>query len=123
MKGLEDQPGYPKEEKKASDKVGGTLTFTDYNIISNKGFNEHHYLPPEQRPPAPKEDPNPAKNKKVTTTGLRDYNIISNRYLELHDEKMQVDQEVQRLDAAKKYWKTHDFDPVNGEYYDPDKET
>ena len=62
------------------------------------------------------------KKKGVTTTGLRDYNIITNRYLELHDEKTQVDQEVQRLDAAKKYWKSNDFDPVNGAYYDPDKE-
>ena len=58
----------------------------------------------------------------MTTTGLRDYNIISNRYLELHEEKMQVDREVQRLEAAKMYWKTHDFDPVNGQFYDPDKE-
>ena len=62
------------------------------------------------------------KKKGVTTTGLRDYNIITNRYLELHDEKTQVDSEVQRLDAAKKYWKSNDFDPVNGSYYDPDKE-
>ena len=56
LKGLEDQPGYPKMEKKVNNKVGGTLSFTDYNIISNKGFNEHHFLPPQQRPPAPKEE-------------------------------------------------------------------
>ena len=62
------------------------------------------------------------KKKGVTTTGLWDYNIITNRYLELHNEKTQVDQEVQWLDAAKKYWKSNDFDPVNGAYYDPDKE-
>lgn len=34
-----------------------------------------------------------------------------------------MDQEVQRLEAAKKYWKSNNFDPVVGEYYDPDKET
>lgn len=34
------------------------------------------------------------KVKKQTTTGLRDYNIITNRYLELHDGKLKVDQEI-----------------------------
>jgi hypothetical protein len=58
----------------------------------------------------------------VTTTGLRDYNIISNKYLELHQEKTQIDKEIERLTAAKKYWKNHDFDAVTGEYYDPEKE-
>ena len=53
---------------------------------------------------------------------MRDYNIINNKYLELHDEKNQIDKEVERLNAAKKYWQTHDFDAVNGEYYDKDKE-
>mmetsp|Transcript_32711 Transcript_32711/g.28983 ORF Transcript_32711/g.28983 Transcript_32711/m.28983 type:complete len:183 (+) Transcript_32711:426-974(+) len=61
-------------------------------------------------------------DKKVTTTGLRDYNIISNRYLELHDEKIVVDKDIDRLNAAKKYWKINEFNPVSIEYYDPDKE-
>jgi hypothetical protein len=58
----------------------------------------------------------------MTTTGLRDYNIITNRYLELHDDKLKVDQEIQRAEAAQKYWQTHQFDPVNCEYYDPSQE-
>lgn len=83
-------------------------------------FKDHHYLPPDQRPQPAKEEE--SKQKKVTTTGLRDYNIISNRYLELHNEKIQVDREVERLDAAKKFWDKNDFNPVNGEYYDDQKE-
>lgn len=43
-------------------------------------------------------------------------------HLELHDEKIDVDKDIERLNAAKKYWKTHNFDPVNIQYYDPDKE-
>lgn len=121
LKGLEDKEGYPKPKNQDKAVVGGTRTFTEYNILSNLPFTEHHYLPPDQRPPPPKEKPK--KNAKVTTTGLRDYNIITNRYLELNDEKVEVDKEIERLNAAKKYWKTHDFDPVNIQYYDPDKET
>lgn len=58
----------------------------------------------------------------MTTVGLRDYNIITNRYLEFHNEKIEVDKEIERMNAAKKYWETHNFNPVNAEHYDPDKE-
>lgn len=58
----------------------------------------------------------------MTTTGLRDYNIITGRYLEFHDDKLKTDQEIQRAEAAFKYWQTHQFDPVNCEYYDPNQE-
>ncbi len=89
LKGLEDQPGYPIQKSTIDkSKVGGTKTYTDYNIISNKQFKEHHYLPPDERPAQSLEDPNAVKQKKIAITGLRDYNIVSNRYLELHDEKM-----------------------------------
>ena len=62
------------------------------------------------------------KGKKTTTTGLRDYNIINHRYKENHELKTKVDFEVERAEAALKYWKTHDFNPVNTEYFDPNKE-
>ena len=62
------------------------------------------------------------KEKTQTTTGLRDYNIITNRYLELHDAKVKTDQEIQKVEAAINYWKTHDFNPVTSSYYDPEKE-
>lgn len=120
LKGLENKEGYPKPKSQNKNVVGGTKTFTEYNILSNLPFTEHHYLPPDQRPPPPKEKEK--KNAKVTTTGLRDYNIITNRYLEFNDEKVVVDKEIERLNAAKKYWKTHNYDPVNIQYYDPDVE-
>lgn len=99
LKGLEDKEGYPKPKGQNKNFVGGTKSFTEYNILSNLPFIEHHYLPPDQRPPPPEEKPK--KSVKVTTTGLRDYNIITNRYLELHDEKVEVDKEIERLNAAK----------------------
>ena len=120
LKGLENQEGYPKPKGKNKNVIGGAKTFTEYNIISNLSFKEHHYLPPEERPEPPKEKPK--ATKKVTTTGLRDYNVITNRYLELNDEKVVVDKEIERLNAAKKYWKTHSYDPISIQYYDPDQE-
>jgi len=34
-----------------------------------------------------------------------------------------TDEQICRAEAAKKYWKTHDFDPINCIYYSGDKET
>lgn len=120
LKGLEDKEGYPKQKGQNKNNKGGRKAYTDYNILSNLAYTEHHFMPPDQRPPQMKEKEK--KNVKVTTTGLRDYNIVTNRYLELNDEKLQVDKEIERLNAAKKYWKTHGYDPVNIQYYDPEKE-
>jgi len=100
LKGLEEKPDYPKEKpwyfKPDKD------TKVDYNIVSNVGFQEHYYDAPEKRPQPFEEKKQ--KIKKTTTTGLRDYNIVTNRYLELNDEKLKVDSEIQRAEAAQKYW-------------------
>ena len=94
-------------------------------------MTEHHFAAPEKRPPQDEEKVlntrsqiflQKQKIKKTTTTGLRDYNIITGRYLELHDNKIKVDQEIQRAEAAHKYWQTHQFDAVNCQYYDPNSE-
>ena len=53
---------------------------------------------------------------------FKDYNIVSNKYLEHHDAKVKTDEEVQKSEAAQKYWKTHDFDPISCNYYDAEKE-
>lgn len=53
---------------------------------------------------------------------FRDYNIVSNKYLEHHDQKLVADEQIHKAEAALRYWKTHDFDPVNCNYYDADKE-
>ena len=71
------------------------------------------------RPPPEKEE---FKVKKVATTGLRNYNILNNRYFEHHDEKMKIDQNFYKQEAAAKYWKANDFNPVKIEFVDPDKE-
>jgi len=54
---------------------------------------------------------------------FKDYNIVSNKYLEHHDNKVQADESILRAEAANRYWKTHDFDPITCKYYDGLKET
>ena len=53
---------------------------------------------------------------------FKDYNIVSNKYLEHHDDKIVADEMILRAEAAQRYWKTHDFDPVRGEFCDGSKE-
>eukprot|EP00347_Sterkiella_histriomuscorum_P023036 403336202 len=118
LKGLETNPDYPKD--KPWYFRPGKDTNVEHNILSNIPLTDHHYNHPEKRPPP--EEEKVQKIKKTTTTGLRDYNIVTGRYLEFHDAKLKTDQEIQRAEAAYKYWQTHQFDPVNCEYYDPNKE-
>ena len=42
--------------------------------------------------------------------------------MEHHDQKLLADDQILKAEAAQRYWKTHDFDPVNCNYYDNDKE-
>lgn len=118
LKGLQDRPDYPKEKPWYFRQRAETNA--DYNILSNLPLTEHHYAAPEKRPP-PKEEKK-EKVKKMTTTGLRDYNIITGRYLEYHEDKLKADQEIQRAEAAYKYWQNHNFDPLLCRLYDPVKE-
>ena len=53
---------------------------------------------------------------------FRDYNIISNKYLEHHDQKLTADEQICKAEAAQRYWKTHNFDPVNCNFYNEEKE-
>jgi hypothetical protein len=100
LKGLEDRADYPKDKPWYFRQRAETNA--EYNILSNIPLQEHHYAGPDHRPPAKEEKKQ--KIKKMTTTGLRDYNIITGRYLELHEDKLKADQEIQRAEAAYKYW-------------------
>ena len=72
------------EKNTIRDKKTGTETMVDYNIISNKPFQQHHFNPPEKRPPQKEEE---EAVKKTNKLGMRDFNIITNRYVDLHDHK------------------------------------
>lgn len=83
-------------------------------------MKDHHFAAPEKRP-----EPNLAdkqKGKRVKADGLREYNIVTNRYLELHDLKEKTNEDIQRAEAALAFWKTHDYNHLEGKYYDAKKE-
>jgi hypothetical protein len=43
--------------------------------------------------------------------------------LHQNDLKVATNDDIMRNEAAKRYWKTHDFDHIQGKYCDDDKET
>lgn len=83
-------------------------TRSSYNIVSNKGP-----LPPGQ---------SEGRHQVHADPNEVDFNIISNKYLSNHDEKQEQDDEAARHLAAEKYWKSHNYDPVEGVFVDPAKE-
>jgi len=119
LKGLESHSDYPKE--KPWYFRPGKDTKTDFNILSNISMQEHHFAAPDKRPPA---DP-AAKQRGVKVTGKaqREFDLVSNRYVVAHDEKTQLNDDIYRAEAAQKFWKTRDYNPLSIEYYDKEKET
>ena len=63
------------------------------------------------------------RGKAIKQENMRDYNIVTNRYVEFHEEKEQTNLDIAKAEAAKEFWKTRDFDPIRGQYFDGDKET
>lgn len=118
LKGLESHPDYPKD--KPWYFRPGKDTKVDYNIVSNINMQEHHFDAPEKRPP-----PDPAAKQtgvKVQAKIAREFDLVSNRYVVNHEEKTQLNDDIYRAEAAQKFWKTREFDPVKVEYYAKDKE-
>lgn len=48
--------------------------------------------------------------------------ILSNKYLIDDEGKVQRDAKDERDRTLRRYWQTHNFDPITQTYYDPDKE-
>jgi hypothetical protein len=120
LKGLEGLPGYPIEKPpNYKNRNLGNNSKTPYNIISCLDFADHHYLPPDQRPPRPVEKP---KTYKINIADKRDFNIISNKYFQDHETKSKLDLESFKQQAAESFWKTHEYDIFSCKYIDPIKE-
>lgn len=52
----------------------------------------------------------------------REFDIVSNKYRREHESRAYDDRKEAKRIAQFKYWKTHDYDPVAGRYYDTVKE-
>lgn len=92
----------------------------NYNVVSNITLDKHNFLKPELRPVI-KEDPHKDK-KKINVNLFREFDVISNKYKIADLQKSIADKEISRFEAARKFWKTHDYNLVTGKYYDVSKD-
>jgi hypothetical protein len=118
LNGLESHPNYPKQSLDRR-KRNLEVPNIDYNIVSNVSLDKHHYAKPELRPETFDKQ---QKSKKYYAAAHTDYNNVYNRYINNHDEKIRAEREVGQLEAAMKYWKRNNFDPVKIKYIDSAKE-
>lgn len=109
----------------------------DYNIVSHKPKSLHmggvgavSIYPPDEDPARELGGYHPTIDKMVKngdglpqSHNLREFNVISNRYHVAHEERERNDYEQTKRDAQVTYWRTHNYDPVVGRYYDNDKES
>jgi hypothetical protein len=98
-----------------------TATNTDFDIISNKKFQDHHWAPEGRRPPR---IPTPERKPPFLTAvnKPRDFDITTNMYREHHADRTKFDAEQTRAMILDKMDKLRDFDCVKGQYCDNHKE-
>jgi len=119
LEGL-DFPGEGNADKPMHGRQRFPDTFVDYNIVSNKGFHEHHWAHPDDRPQPSAREP---RHRKVPAFTQKDYNIVTNRYLSDHDAKLTRDNTLNKREAAAKYVERNRFDPLVQKYTNPSEET
>jgi len=88
----------------------------DYNILTNSRLDDIFLK--NLHPDAQKKSAAPNKSKGKG----REFNIVSNKYYLEHDDKTSADNVKITTDLTSKFNKTHDYNLLLAEYYDPSKE-
>lgn len=52
----------------------------------------------------------------------REFNVVSNKFYKNDEEKRREEYEATKEHVLKKYWDTHDYNPIKAKYYDEKKE-
>lgn len=91
-------------------------TRVGYDLISNMD------LPTGRRPQTQASFRGTGRAVKQELTHPREFNILTNKYLEKHDDHAEQDHEAAKARAEEKFWKTHDYNPLVGTFYDTEKE-
>lgn len=87
-----------------------------YNVINNQRLPDVYFQKREMRLPV-------EKTKKILGgQHNKDFNIVTGIYKEDNEERVNNEVELQTRTVTDKYWKTHNFDPVYGKFYDSAKE-
>ena len=107
-----------------SDKPRRTKVQRDWNLISHFPADVHEkvqitadFEQTERLRPRTTVD-----LKALRAKNGRDFNVVSNEYFENNQERQESDFEKIKSDVQNKYWKTHDFDFIKGQYIDGEKE-
>lgn len=58
----------------------------------------------------------------MPVNAYREYDLLSNKYKENHEEKVKLDNEIQNLQSAKKFWERNEYNPILVKFNDADKE-
>ena len=87
-------------------------SYVDYNIISNLSKELHNNKSSENITEIKKEKEN-YNQYKINLNIYKDYDIISNKYKEFDKEKQEIDNEINRLIAAKKINNIKEPEEVN----------
>ena len=94
-----------------------------YNIISGLDYNQHHYLPPGERPSRCTTMGGKQGQRKFNPMAHRDFNLLTNQYYTRHENRQCEEKEQAKSKAADSFWKTHTFDPIKNAFYDNEKES
>jgi len=92
-------------------------TRTNYNLINHSDHKKGRYINMGPQKPSGK-----AVAHLHRTAGEFDYNIVSNKYHSEHDAKSKKVHNEAKSKAEKKFWATHNFDPISVSYFDKGKE-
>mmetsp|Transcript_112710 Transcript_112710/g.351421 ORF Transcript_112710/g.351421 Transcript_112710/m.351421 type:complete len:476 (+) Transcript_112710:89-1516(+) len=111
---LGGNPGTYRRTGKAM-KTGCTAE-KDFHILSNLPCTEHHWAPPEERPPAKEVK---LERRKLHAHLVKDFNIVTNRFTEHHEDKDRQIQHLSLLESTQKYMKQNRFNPVTQQFNDP----
>lgn len=121
LKGLENDPNYPKPKTDLKKRKNMETSRCNYNIISNLPLSQHHFDKPENRPKCDFSEPHQNKISQ-RYANVRDYDIISTRYKQFHDEKTKIDNEIKKIQTAKLFYKRNDYNIIKGRFFDDTKE-
>ena len=122
LKGFENDPNYPKMKDPINTRKNLNPHKASYNIISCLPFSQHHFDKPENRP-KDNENLDKIRNKpQYNYVKTRDYDLISTKYKQFHDEKIELEKEINKYRTAKMFYKNNDYNIIKGRFFDEGKE-
>jgi len=106
--------------RRSQGKTGPPDTAVDYNLISNQGFDKHHWAKPGRRPRCVERPP--PRQRSVPGFEVKDFNIVTNRYKDQHEARSKNDRHLAIVEAAQKDMVHNAYNPVTQQFTDPRNE-